>query len=98
MTAPEPYKDPPLRPPPRRRFAQNPHTLARDQTGDQSSEFGYGPGLVAPHLNGQPPSEGGVYMPRAPRVDPPPSGVGRPRQRKRPRGEVRGYPGEQIAG
>ena len=25
------------------------------------------PGPVAPHLNGRPPSEGGIYMPRAPR-------------------------------
>ena len=39
----------------------------------------------------------GVYMPRAPRVDPPPSGVGRPRRHKPPRGQARGYPGDPVA-
>ena len=97
MTAPEPYKDPPPEPPWRRRGAQDPLLLDCQQTGDQSTEFGYGAGLVAPHLNGAPPSEGGVYMPKAPRVDPPRSGVGLPRQHKRPKGEARGYPGDVIA-
>ena len=36
-------------------------------------------------------------MPKAPRVDPPRSGVGPPRQHKRPKGEARGYPGEIVA-
>jgi len=36
-------------------------------------------------------------MGRSPRVDPPASGVGRPRQHRRPRGEARGYPGDQVA-
>ncbi|WP_373139636.1 hypothetical protein [Mycobacterium marinum] len=79
MTAPEPYKDP--TPEYRRRcydYRNDPHLLACQQTGDQSTEFGYGPGLVPLRNNGQPPSEGGTYMPRAPRVDPPPSGVGQP--------------------
>lgn len=96
MTAPEPYKDPPPEAPWRWRRAQDPHLVERQTTGDQSTEFGYGPGLVPQHLNGRPPSEGGIYMPRAPRVNPPASGVGKPRQHKRPRGEARGYPGEQI--
>jgi hypothetical protein len=98
MTMPEPYRDPPPAARWRRRSFQDPHLLACEQTGDQSTEFGYGPGLVAPHLNGEPPSDGGVYMPRAPRVDPPPTGVGQPRQHKRPKGEVRGYPGDPMGG
>jgi hypothetical protein len=55
------------------------------------------PGPVAPHLNGRPPSEGGIYMPRAPRVDPLPSGVGPLRVHRRPPNEARGYEGERIA-
>ena len=97
MTAPEPWRDRPPAPPPRRR-PQDPHLFARDKANtDQSTEFGFGPGLVPPHLNGRPPSEGGVYMPKCPRVDPPPSGIGSPRQHRRPRGEASGYPGEQVA-
>jgi hypothetical protein len=56
MTAPEPWRDPPPPPRPRHR-AGNPLALARDQISDQRTEFGLGPGLVAPHLNGRPPSE-----------------------------------------
>ena len=85
-----------LRRTPRRR-PQNPNLLHRDLPGDQSTEFSFGPGPVAPHLNGRPPSEGGVYRGRAPRVDPPPSGVGTPRVRRRPPAEVRGDPGERVA-
>lgn len=95
--APEPHRDPPPPTPPQH-GAQNPLQLHCEQTGDQSTEFSWGPGPVAPHLNSRPPSEGGNYMPRAPRVDPPVSGVGRPRQHRRPHDEVKGYPGEQVAG
>ena len=95
--APEPYKDPPLEGPPRRRKPQNPFVLHRDLTGDQSTEFSWGPGPVAPHLNGATPAEGGIYMPKAPRVDPPPNGVGTPRQHRRPRNDARGNPGQRIA-
>jgi hypothetical protein len=94
--APEPWRDPPPAAPPRQ-LAQDPHVLACDQTGDQSTEFSFGPGPAAPHLNGRPPSEGGIYMPRSPRVDPPASRVGRPRQHRRPPGEARGDAGEQVA-
>ncbi|MDT5318676.1 MAG: hypothetical protein QOD88_1198 [Mycobacterium sp.] len=96
--APEPYRDPPP-PEPGRRYRGDPLRHHRDQTGDQGTELSYGPGPVAPWANGRPPSEGGVYMPRAPRVDPPrnPYGVGVPRQHRRPEGEARGYPGEQVA-
>lgn len=97
ISAPEPYRDPPPYPPPERRRPQDPHRLARDHAEDQSTEFGFGAGLIPRHLNGRPPSEGGQYMGRSPRVDPPRSGVGKPRQHRRPRDEVRGYPGEQIA-
>jgi hypothetical protein len=58
--------------------------------------FASGPGPVAPHLNGRPPAEGGIYMPKAPRVDPPPSGVGEPRRYRRPPNEARGYPGRRV--
>lgn len=77
--------------------ACDPLQLHCEQAGDLSTEFSWGPGPVAPQLNGRPSSEGGIYMPRAPRVDPPPSGVGRPRQHRRPRNEERGYPGERVA-
>ena len=100
MTAPEPYKElPPDCGPRRHRYTNDPHLLECQQTGDQSTEFGYGPGLVPQHLNGEPPSKGGIYMPKAPRIDPPrsPYGVGQPRQHKRPRGEARGCPGDKIA-
>jgi hypothetical protein len=93
----EPYRDPPP-PEPLRCGAQNPLQLACEQAGDLSTEFSWGPGPIAPHLNGRPPSEGGKYMPRAPRVDPPVSGVGRRRQHRRSFDEARGYPGEQVAG
>jgi hypothetical protein len=95
--SPEPYRDPPP-PTPSQRGAQNPLRLHCEQAGDQSTEFSWGPGPVAPHLNGRPPSEGGKYMPRAPRVDPPVSGIGRPREHRRPHDEATGYPGEQVAG
>lgn|SRR6476659_2361249 len=98
--SPEPYRDPPPPPPPRC-GAQNPLRLACEQAGDLSTEFSWGPGPVAPHLNGRPPSEGGKYMARAPRVDPPasnnPYAVGPPRQHRRPREEAKGYPGDQVA-
>ena len=86
-----------LRPPERFRRGQNPFLLHRDLPGDQSTEFSFGPGPVAPHLNGAPYADGGLYRPRAPRVDPPPNGIGAPRPHRRPRGEARGNPGNQIA-
>ena len=81
------------------KYHYDPLRYHRDHAGDQSTEFSYGPGPVAPHLNGRPPSEGGIYMPRAPRVDPPHNAerVGRPRIHPRPRDEARGYPCEQVA-
>jgi hypothetical protein len=94
---PEPYKDPSPHPLPERHRPQNPFLHAEDQRGDLSTEFGFGPGPVAPHLNGKSPEDGGLYRPRAPRVDPPPSGVGPPRLHRRSRDEARGYPGEQVA-
>ena len=73
------------------------------------TEFGWGAGLVAPMNNGNPPGPGdnpglaearvggGQYLPKAPRVDAPCGGVGQPRPHRRPHGEVRGYPDEQVA-
>lgn len=94
MTAPEPYKDPPpLRPP--RVYPDDPLTLERDKR-HEITEFGFGAGLVAPCHNGRPPSEGGIYMPRAARVEL----IGQsltPRQKRRKRGEAHGWPGEQVA-
>lgn len=97
IRSPEPYKDPSPYPPPVRHRPQDPFLLHRDLPGDQSTEFGYGPGPVAPHLNGRPPSEAGLYMGRAPRVDPPLNGVGPARLHRRPRNEARGNPGERVA-
>jgi hypothetical protein len=96
--SPEPYRDPPPPQPPQR-GAQNPLRLACEQVGDQSTEFSWGPGPVAPHLNARPPSEGGLYLGRSPRVDPPRNeySVGPPRQHRRPPDEAKGYPGDQVA-
>lgn len=95
---PYPEPDPP---PGQQRYggACEPLRLHRDHPGDQSTEFSWGPGPVAPHLNGRLPSEGGVYRGRSPRVDPPRNEdrVGRPRWHPRPPDEARGYPGEQVA-
>lgn len=96
MTAPEPWREVAPEAPARSHRAQDPFVLAREQH-HTDTELGFGAGLVAPHLNGRPPSEQGVYMPRCPRVDPPRSGVGRPTQHRRPRGEARGYPGDPVA-
>ena len=97
MTAPEPWREVPPPPEPRRRKPSNPLLLARDKVGtDQTTEFGYGPGLVAPHLNGAPPSEGGIYMPKCPRVELRGNSL-TPRQKRPPRGEAKGYPGDPVA-
>ena len=74
MTAPEPWRGPPPEAAPRQRRSQHPLQLARDQH-HTDTELGFGAGLVATHLNGRPPSQGGIYMPKAPRVDPPRSGL-----------------------
>lgn len=95
--ASEPWKDPPLEGPPRRHAHQDPFLLHRDLPGDQSTEFSFGPGPVAPHLNGETPENGGIYIGKAPRVDPPASGVGRPKQHSSRHKEARGNPGQRIA-
>ncbi|BBZ29478.1 hypothetical protein MMAD_37730 [Mycolicibacterium madagascariense] len=82
---------------PRQRAPQNPHLLHRDLPSDQSTEFSFGPGPVAPHLNGRRPEDGGLYRPRAPRVEPPPGGVGAPQPHRRPRNEARGAAGDRLA-
>jgi hypothetical protein len=93
--APEPWREPPPRPPEPPRGRSRDPLSGQAETGD--TEMSWGEGLIAPHANGRPPSEGGQYLPRCPRVDPPTYGVGPPRQHRRPRGEVRGYPGEIVA-
>ena len=82
VVAPEPYKEPPPTPPTQ-------HPVQHINPGD--TEFGFGPGLVAPQYNGRPPNQGGVYMPKCPPVDE--SG----RQKPIPHGQARGHPGEQVA-
>ena len=86
-----------MRPPDRYRRGQNPFLLHRDLPGDQSSEFSFGPGPVAPQFNGKTPEDGGVYRGRSPRLDPPPNGIGTPRKHRRPRSEASGNPGNPIA-
>jgi hypothetical protein len=98
MTAAQPYRDPTY--PPRQRRSVDPLLYARDKQ-DQNSEFGFGAGLVPQHLNGVPPSQGGVYMPRCPAVDVGPilapyTSEVVPYQPRRPRREARGHPGEQV--
>ena len=52
--------------------------------------------LSLPHLNGRPPSDGGIYMPRAPRVNPPPSGLVRPGRTGVRAVKRRATPGDQV--
>jgi hypothetical protein len=89
VTAPERWRDQPAPREPRR-YGEDPTLLARDKR-NQETEMGWGAGLVAPCNNGKPPSEGGIYMPKAPPVDE----CGR--QLPRRRGEARGYPGDPVA-
>ena len=96
MTAPQPAKDAEPQPPRRSRLSRDPF---EHDPNNQKTEFGYGPGLVPKHLNGLPPSHGGVYMPKCPRVElgqPSPDLSVIPKQVKRPRGEARGYPGDRV--
>jgi hypothetical protein len=88
MTSPEPWRDVP---PPPRRVGNARDPLARYAENTEPSEFGFGPGLVAPCYNGLPPSDGGMYMPKAPPVDE------HGRQLPRKPTEARGYPGDQVA-
>ena len=87
MTAPEPWRDVP-QPRPRTGKARDP--LAHYSANTEPSEFGFGPGLVAPCYNGLSPGDGGVYMPKAPPVDE----CGRQLPRKR--SESKGYPGDRV--
>lgn len=88
MTAPEPWRDVPQHKP----FAGKPRDpLAHCAANKEPSEFGFGPGLVAPCYNGLSPGDGGIYMPKAPPVDE------RGRQLRRKPSEARGYPGDQVA-
>jgi hypothetical protein len=96
MTAPEPWREVSAPPRPTRRPV-NPWLLDRQKSQrNTETEMGFGKGLVAPHLNGRPPSEGGLYLGTSPRVELP-EGSLTPRQVRRPKGEARGYPGEQVA-
>jgi hypothetical protein len=91
MTAPEPWREadggvdagPYV---PGYRYKDNKH----------ETEMSWGPGMVAHYNNGRPPSEHGQYMPKCPEERLPWWGL-TPYQKPRPPGEVRGYPGEQIA-
>jgi hypothetical protein len=85
--APEPWREQP--PTPRHRPPRDPCDPA------DAGEMDWGPGLMPRHTNGRPPSEGGQYMPKCPPVEL--RGVSlTPRQKHRPKGEVKGYPGEPI--
>lgn len=56
----------------------------------------WGPGLLPRHANGRPPSQGGMYLPKCPKVELRGMSL-TPREMRRPRGEVKGYPGEPAA-
>ena len=80
ITAAEPYKEPP--PPPTQR-------PVRVNPGD--TEMSFRPwSSGARNTTAAHQTEGGVYMPKCPPVDE--SG----RQKRRPAGEVKGYPGERV--
>jgi hypothetical protein len=85
--APEPYREPPPRPP--HRPPRNPRDPA------DAGEMNWGPGLVPRHANGRPPSQGGMYMPKCPEVELRGMSL-TPREKRRPRGEVKGYPGDRV--
>jgi hypothetical protein len=87
--APEPYLDPPPRPRRRRIRPRDPSDPS------EAGEMDWGPGLIPRHANGRPPSEGGQYMPKCPPVELPGMSL-TPRQQRRPKGEVKGYPGERV--
>ena len=79
--------------PPAPRYRER-HRNPNDPTGD--SELSWGPGLVPRLANGRLPSEGGMYVPRCPRVELPPGRLA-PREIKPDRNELRGHPGHKIA-
>jgi hypothetical protein len=63
------------------------------------SEFGLGPGRARPGIEMAPPSDGGVYRPKCPPVEPNPSDDLSIRVREtpwRPGDPPRGYPGDRI--
>jgi hypothetical protein len=97
VTAPEPYRDPVPVDWWQRGSAdyREPLHLSYEQPGE--SEFGYGGGLCPRIYNGLPPSQGGVYMPKCPRVELRSPESLRPRQVRRKRGEARGYPGDMYS-
>ncbi len=75
--------------------------LDRPNTADRRRRTGPDTNLVVmlasqiPSLNGRPPIEGGMYTPKCPPVELRGNSL-TPRQKRRPRGEARGYPGERI--
>lgn len=76
------------------RNSRDPERDYRDE-----SEFGHGPGPVAPGLEFAPPSKGGVYRAKCPPVEPTPSEdlSVRVRQTRWRRGDPpRGYAGERV--
>jgi hypothetical protein len=84
---PEPWRE---QPPPRR------YRRPRDPTATaEAGELDWGPGLVPGHNNGKPPSEGGMYLPKCPPVELYGNSL-TPRQQRRPKGEMRGYPGDRF--
>lgn len=89
ISAPEPWREQPPRPPIYRRNPDSPDHSA------EHGEFDWGPGLVPPHANGAPLSEGGMYLPKCPEVELPP-GRFRPREKRLPRNVVRGDSGYRV--
>ncbi|MGA9373748.1 MAG: hypothetical protein ACSLE7_11120 [Mycobacterium sp.] len=49
---------------------QNSNRLAKDKR-NQTTEYGFGEGMVPPGKEYAPPSEGGMYRPKAPNPDEP---------------------------
>ncbi len=62
---------------------------------DGPSEFSWGSGLVPPGKENAPPSHGGIYRGKCPPVELRGASL-TPRQKRLPKGEVKGYPGEQV--
>lgn len=94
VRAAEPWREPP--PHPRSTYVRRSQDPLTGQAEVGDAELSWGEGLVAPHANGLPPSEGGQYMPKCLPVELHGQSL-TPRPNRTPPGQARGYAGERVA-